>query len=147
IAKARASAKRALELDPNLTDAHRAQGTVLEFFDFNSAAAEAELRRASELAPHDAAVTANLSNLLATLGRLDEAVSLGQRAIALEPLRAASHGNLASYLTALGRYDEAEAAVRKAIELQPQSANYYAYLSRIQILRGKPAAAAELATQ
>ena len=70
-------------------------------------------------------VTANLAILLATLGRLDEAVALAQRAIALEPLRGGSHANLATYLTALGRYDEAEAALRKAIELQPQAATNY----------------------
>jgi adenylate cyclase len=92
-------------------------------------------------------VTAGLAFLMSDLGRLDEAVALAQQAIALEPLRTASHFNLAGYLTALGRYDEAEAAVRKAIELQPQSAQNYAYLSRIQILRGKPGAVVELAKQ
>ena len=55
--------------------------------------------------------------------------------------------NLALYLTALGRYDEAEAALRKAIELQPQSAQNYTRLAIIQILRGKPGAAVELAKQ
>src|SRR5204862_3911007 len=34
LAKAHASAKRALELDPNLADAHSAQGRILELFDF-----------------------------------------------------------------------------------------------------------------
>jgi len=147
IAKARASAKRALELDPNLADGHRAQGVILGLVDFNFAAAETEFRRAFELSPQNAAVTANLADLLATLGRLDEAVALGQRAIALEPLRSASHLNLATYLVALGRYDEAEAALRKVIELQPQSALNYVQVAIIQILRGKPGAAVELAKQ
>ena len=147
IAKARASAKSALDLDPNLADTHVAQGRILEYFDFNFAAVEAELRRAFELAPHDATVTSSLASLLFILGRLDEAVAIGQRAIALEPLRAASHFTLGRYLTALSRYGEAEAAVRKAVELQPQSANHYTSLSQIQILRGKPGAAVELAKQ
>ncbi|MGH7935684.1 MAG: tetratricopeptide repeat protein, partial [Chthoniobacterales bacterium] len=58
-----------------------------------------------------------------------------------------SHGRLAYYLLPLGRYDEAEASTRKAIELQPQAAWNYVRLVRIQILRGKPAAAVELAKQ
>ncbi len=58
-----------------------------------------------------------------------------------------SHQNLATYLTALGRYDEAEAALRKAIELQPQSAQNYMWLAIIQILRGNPGTAVELAKQ
>src|SRR5438477_4018818 len=51
--KARASARSALELDPNLADAHWAQGVVLRDLDFNFARAEAELRRAFELAPQN----------------------------------------------------------------------------------------------
>ncbi len=145
IAKARASAKRSLELDPNLADAHSAQGVTLRDIDRNFVEAEAEIRRALELAPQDASVTASFAVLLSRLGRLDEAAALAQRAIALEPLRGASHQNLAIPLTALGRYDEAEAAVRKAIELQPQSATSYERLAILQILRGKSGAAVEFA--
>jgi serine/threonine-protein kinase len=147
IAKARVSAKSALELDPNLAEAHSAQGGILHLVDFNFADAEVELRRAVELAPQNPAATSNLANLMATLGRLDEAVALLQRAIALEPLRSQNHFNLAMYLTALGRYDEAEAALRKAIELQPQSAQNYAWLAQIETLRGNSGPAVELAKQ
>ena len=85
--------------------------------------------------------------LLSELGRFDEAVALMQRAIAIDPLRATFHINLALDLIALGRYDEAEAALRKAIELQPQAARATYRLAMIQILRGKPGAAVELAKQ
>jgi TolB-like protein/Tfp pilus assembly protein PilF len=145
IAKARASAKRALELDPNLADAHSAQGGVLQLVDFNFAGAEAEYRGALELAPQNVGVIGNLANLLATLDRFDEAVALEKRAIALDPLRSQSHVNLAGYLIALARYDEAEAALRKAIELQPQSGTNYTSLAMIQILRGNAGAALEVA--
>jgi tetratricopeptide (TPR) repeat protein len=147
IAKARASAKSALDLDPNLADAHSAQGVVLMNIDLNFAGAEAEYRRALELAPQNPAVTGNLASLISNLGRLDETVGLQQQAIALEPLRVASHFNLAAYLTALGRYDEAEAALRKSIALQPQAAQNYMQLAIIQILRGNPGAAVDLAKQ
>ena len=147
IAKARASAKRSLDLDPNLADSHLAQGVVLMNNDFKFAEAEAEYRRALELAPQSAAVTSNLATLIAVLGRLDEAVALKQQAIALDPLRAASHVGLATNLTALGRYDEAEAALRKGIELQPRAAGNYYKLAVIQILREKPGPAVELAKQ
>jgi len=147
IAKARASAKTALALDPNLAEAHSAQGLVLMSVDFNFAGAEAEYRRALELAPQNLVATANLAILTSEFGRLDEAVALQQQVIALDPLRSASHFNLAIYLTALGRYDEAEAALHKAIALQPQSAQTYYHLAVIQILRGNSGAAVELAKQ
>ena len=146
-AKARASAKSALELDPNLAEAHSAQGLILVIFDFNFAKAEAEYRRALELAPQNLVATGNLANLVSKLGRLDEGVALQQQVIALDPLRAISHQNLAGYLIALGRYDEAEAALRKAVALQPQSAQNYMRLAVIQILRGNPGSAVELARQ
>src|SRR5256714_113518 len=72
IAKARASAKSALDLDPNLSEGHSAQGRILEVVDFNFADAEVEVRRALELAPQNPAVTNNLAGLLSDLGRLDE---------------------------------------------------------------------------
>jgi TolB-like protein/Flp pilus assembly protein TadD len=147
IARARELAKTALGLDPNLADSHLAQGRILELFDFNFAGAEAELRRALELAPQNPAVTSNLANLISDLGRLDEAAALAQRAIVLDPLRAASHYDLAIDLIALGRSDEAEAALHKSVELQPQSAQNYCYLAIIQILRGNSGAAVELAKQ
>ena len=147
IAKARASAKSALDLDPNLAEAHSAQGLVLVIFDFNFAKAEAEYRRALELAPQNLVATGNLANLMSKLGKLNEGVALQQQVIALDPLRAISHQNLAGYLIALGRYDEAEAALRKAIALQPQSAQNYMRLAVIQILRGNAGAAVELAKQ
>jgi TolB-like protein/Flp pilus assembly protein TadD len=147
MAKARASAKRALELDPNLSDGHLAQALVLELLDFNFAGAEAEYRRALELAPQNPPVINDLAILASELGRLDEAVALEQRAIALEPLRGTFHYARAHDLIALGRYDEAEAEMRKAIELQPKSAQNYLDLAIIQILRGNPSAAVELAKQ
>lgn len=146
-AKARTAAERALQLDPNLAEAHMAKGYVLHLFDFNFAAAEAEFRRALELAPQNSSMAMTLSSLLATLGRLDEAVTVAQRAVALDPLRSGVHSNLAPYLASLGRYHEAEAALRKAIALQPQAAQNHFWLAIIQILCGQPGAAVELAKQ
>ena len=84
---------------------------------------------------------------MSNLGRLDEAVVLSQRAIALDPLRVATHQNYATLSHRVRALREAEAALRKAIELQPQSAQTYMWLAIIQILRGKPGTAVELAKQ
>jgi len=146
-AKARASAERALQLGPNLAEAHMAKGYILHLFDFDFAGAEAEFRRALELAPQDPSTAMTLSSLLATLGRLDEAVTVAQRATVLDPLRSGVYSNLAAYLVPLGRYDEAESALRKSIALQPQAAQVYLWLTIIQILRSQPGSAVELAKQ
>ena len=147
LAKARSSADKAVELDPNLGLAHSAKASILANIDYDFTAAEAEFRRALDLAPQNPAVLSTMGGLLSRLGRLDEAVALLQRAVALDPLRGNSHGNLANYLVALGRYDEAEAATRKAIELQPGAPVNYQRLAVVNILRGKPGAAVESANQ
>ena len=146
-ATARTSAQSALALDPNLAEAHSAQGLVLKDIDFNFVGAEPEYRRAFELAPQNPVVISSLANLVAELGRLDEGVTLAQRAIALDPLRTQPRFNLALYLVALSRYDEAEAAMRKVIALQPQSAQNYLWLAIIQMMRGNAGAAVKLAKQ
>jgi tetratricopeptide (TPR) repeat protein len=120
---------------------------VLRDIDFNFAGAEPEYRRAFELAPQNPAVISSLANLTAQLGKLDEAVALQQRAIALDPLRIQSQFNLALYFVALGRHDQAEAGLRKAIALHPQSAQNYLWLAIIEIRRGNPGTAVELAKQ
>ena len=147
VAKARSSADKAVELDPNLGPAHSAKANILLSIDLTFTAAEAEFRRAIELAPQNPAVLSGFAILLGRLGRLDEAVALTQRAVALDPLRGNTHSNLANYLVALGRYDEAESATRKAIELQPKAPVNYRRLAEINILRGKPGAAVESAKQ
>ena len=148
IAKARASAKRALDLDPNLAEAHSAQGGILEDCRFQFR------RRGSGIPPRPRARAAECERdgesrqpavrYLAGSTKRSRSSSGRLRSSRYAPN---SHANLAIYLTALGRYDEAEAALRKAIELQPQSATNYLYLAMIQILRGKPGAAVELAKQ
>jgi TolB-like protein/Tfp pilus assembly protein PilF len=147
IAKARAAADTALLLDPDLSEAHLAKGGILRLFDFDFTDAEAQYRRAFELAPHNPGATQNLALVLALVGRLDEAVVLAQQATSLDPLRSGSIVNFGVYLALVGRYDEAEVMLRKAIALQPQAAQNYMQLTRIQIQHGRPGAALEAAKQ
>jgi TolB-like protein/Flp pilus assembly protein TadD len=147
IAKARASAERALNLDANLAEARLSQAAILRTVDFDFAGAEAEYRRALELAPQHPGLIGSLAVLMSVLGRLDESIALHQRAITIDPLLSLSYYDLGMELTALGRYDEADAALGKAIELQPQSAQNYLRQAVIQILRGKPGVAVALAKQ
>jgi Flp pilus assembly protein TadD len=113
-----------------------ARGTVLLSLESDLIGAEAEFRRALELAPQNPLVSHNLALLLTDLGRLDEAVAHDRQAIVLDPLRSTVQISLAVSLTALGRYDEAEAALRNyrsaAVRGDLQE------LAMIQILRGKP---------
>jgi tetratricopeptide (TPR) repeat protein len=144
-AEALAAAESALALDPNLAAAHAARGLVLESANFDWKRAEAEFRRAIELAPHDDASKATLADLLATLGHPEQAVELAREALTSDPLCASCYHWLASYLSPLHRLDEAEHAIRKAIELQPGHADFYTQLTVIAIQRGDFRAALDAA--
>jgi TolB-like protein/Tfp pilus assembly protein PilF len=146
-AKARAAADRALSLSPELAAAHLARGNVLLNADLDWHGAEAEFRRALELAPNDGYAKWSLGNLLAASGEVEQAIALTREALATEPLRATWYIWLSNYLSGLNRLDEAERAVRRAIELQPGAASYRYTLAIIEIQRGNAQAALTAAQQ
>ena len=146
-AQARAASAEALSLHPGLAAAHSARGYLLRVADFDWLGAEAEYRRALELAPSVASTKFSLANQLATVGQVERAIELTREALATEPLKAGWHEWLAVDLLGLNRLDEAEAAVRKAIELQPHAEGYYQTLTMIAIQRGDPRAALAAAQQ
>ncbi|MGH6877273.1 MAG: tetratricopeptide repeat protein [Rhizomicrobium sp.] len=140
LARAREHAEKAVALAPYLGVAHNALGIVLST-ESNWSGTEVQFRRAVQLAPANAAVKYNLSQLLAYFGQIEQAVALVRQALKLDPLRSAFYSNLAKYLMPLGRLDEAEKAIRSAIALQPDGPDFYVTLSQIEILRGNATAA------
>ncbi|HET8781087.1 MAG TPA: protein kinase [Pyrinomonadaceae bacterium] len=85
IAKARASAKKALQIDPDLPEAHTSLGVVQLRYDWDWAAAEKSFKRAITLAPDLASAHYWYSNLLAYTGRLTDSIVESERAKQLEP--------------------------------------------------------------
>jgi TolB-like protein/Flp pilus assembly protein TadD len=140
-AKARAAADRALALSPDLGAAHIARGLLLQNGEFDWRGAEAEFRRATELAPQDAYAKFYLGTLLASFGEVEQAIELTHQALAAEPLRSNWHNWLGLYFSGTNRLDEAERAVRKAIELQLDGPAYHQTLGVIEIQRGNAEAA------
>ncbi len=138
---ARASVDTALRLDPELAAAHLARGRLLRWADFDWFGAEAEFRRALQLAPNDGQATASLAQMQATLGHPQQALELIRQALTTDSLSASNYYGLSFFLMSLGRLDQAEQAVRKVIELQPTTDSAYAVLTGIEVLRGDAAAA------
>jgi len=145
--KARAAAERAVAEDPNSAEGHSALGQILVSVDRNAKGAEAEFRRAAELAPASADPKIGLSSIIGDFGLIEEAVELLQQAVRLEPLSANAHFDLARLLTSVGRYDEAAQSARKAIELQPGGAGTWEMLALVEAKRGDGEAALKAAAQ
>jgi TolB-like protein len=145
--KARAAAERAIAEDPNSAEGHAAFGQILVSVDRNAKGAEAEYRRAAELAPASAEPKIGLSSVIADFGEIEEAVELLQQAVRHEPLSVNAHFDLARLLATLGRYDEAVQAARKATELQPGGAGTWQMLALVEAKSGDGEAALQAAEQ
>ena len=145
--KARVAAERAVAEDPKSAEGHSALGQILVSVDRNAKGAEAEFRRAVELAPASADPKIGLSSIIGDFGQIEEAVELLQQAVRLEPLSTNAHFDLARLLTSLGRYDEAAQSARKAIELQPGGAGTWEMLALVEAKRGDGEAALKAAAQ
>jgi TolB-like protein/Tfp pilus assembly protein PilF len=115
--KAIASARKVLELDPDLPDGHAVMAYVLQR-QWRWAEAEAGYRRAVELDPNDSQAHYGLANLLACLGRFDEAVAIGRRARDLDPLSSWAR-DYGSILYLARRYDETIRELRTLALLEP----------------------------
>jgi serine/threonine protein kinase/tetratricopeptide (TPR) repeat protein len=84
--KAKASALRALELDPSLAEAYVSLGSVQMSYEWDWQGAEQSFRRAVELKPSYASARHLYGYLLVILGRFDEAAMHLDRARQLDPL-------------------------------------------------------------
>lgn len=113
------AAERAVELDPNLGEAHAALG-ILHSIRLNGPAARRELNRAVELTPSYAEAYGWLGWVHLCLGRPTEALGPAQQAVALSPLAPAYRVYLAEIYLANGEDGDALREARRAREIQPE---------------------------
>ena len=139
--KARAAADEALRLDPNVAAAHAARGLLLQWVDFDWTGAEAEYRRAVELAPADALTRFTLARLSATIGHPRQAIPMLRETLTVDPRSSSTWHWLGWTLAAVGQFEEAEQAAHQAVALAPASSFIAAGLVIIQIQRGETDAA------
>ena len=135
--KARGAAEKALELDESSGDAHAALGTVLTMYDWEWGRAEAEVRRALELAPRSTASLEAGIVYFGSLGWLDEAITLAQREIEVDPLGPKAHQNLGYLYCVARRFDDAELQLNKARDLDPHFAHAHATLGILYVGQGR----------
>ena len=111
------AARKALELDPDLADAHVLLANMY-MRQWKWAEAEAEYRRALGLNPNDAAAHDRFSDWLLCHGRMEEALAWARRARDLDPLGPSGHTIGWTFLNA-HRYDEAIREFRSALAVRP----------------------------
>jgi TolB-like protein/lipoprotein NlpI len=117
--KAKADARRAIALAPELAEAHLALAFVSEQGNLDFAQAREEHERALALAPGNAEVLRESGRFSALMGQYDAAIPALRRAVVLDPLARSSHLALARALYLARRYKDAAAAFREVISLDP----------------------------
>ncbi|MCH9651515.1 MAG: winged helix-turn-helix domain-containing protein [Deltaproteobacteria bacterium] len=129
---AREAALRALDLDPQLAEAHAAVAFVRLYFDYDPEAADLEFRRTLELAPNYAMAYHWRAGALSVLGRHEEAIAAMRRAVELDPLSMSVLSDSGWYYLFAGRYEEALQECRLTLEVMDygwaQACLFQAYL-------------------
>ena len=123
--KAEAAAKKALELDDTVAEAHTALGEALFYYEFDFPGSIREFQRAIELNPNYATAHHWYSDSpLTTLGRYDEAMAEIKRAVELDPLSLIINAEFGNTYYYERHYDEAIEQLRRTLEMD--SGFYYA---------------------
>jgi len=135
-AKAFSAVRKALELEPDLVDAHLVLAN-LQQEQWHWADAEAEYRRALELSPNDADAHAGLASWLMCQGRTDEALTWARRGRELSP-PTVSGDSIGWILFQSHRYDEAIRELRSALAVQPDDVDALLYLGFVLVANNQP---------
>jgi TolB-like protein/DNA-binding winged helix-turn-helix (wHTH) protein/Tfp pilus assembly protein PilF len=113
------AAMKALELDPDLAQAHLALARAKHHFDWDWAGAEVEYKRTIQLEPNYFIAHSAYAWLLTDVGRFDEALNELRRARDLDPASIVVATNLGRTLYHARRYDEAIVELQRAIAMDP----------------------------
>lgn len=124
---------RALELDPDLPQAHAANG-LMQTLVFDSRAAEEALEKAIDLQPSYPRAYRLLANLRWRQLRPDVAITLAEHAESLDPLSGPIRLELGRYYEAVGRFDNAMEKYVGAANLMPDNALSRIYIGALKFL-------------
>ena len=134
--RAREEARKAIELDETLAEAHTSLGWVTFIYDWDWAGAEREFTRAIQLNPHYATARQWHSWFLVAMGRVDEAISEGRIAMELDPA-SVSIRRSAGWLHYYARqYDAALDHLRRAFTMNPTSEETHRHLGLVYLQKG-----------
>src|SRR5262245_51574195 len=134
---AEAAARKAIELDESLAEAHVLLGMILYQFHFDWAGSEREFRRALELSPSDGEGHLAFSDFLSASGRFEEALAEAQRTRELDPVSDEPKLYVGRAFRAAGHYDRAIAEYQKTLQKNPRLPRANFQLGVALVLKGE----------
>ena len=118
-------ATRAVQLAPELAEAHQGLGRALHV-SLRLEEAAAEYKRALELDPNSKTARRSLADLDRAFGKSEEALAIYRQQLEAEPTDKAARTGLILSLLDLGRTDEAKGELEKAMQADPRNLNLLA---------------------
>ena len=134
--RAKAEARKAIELDESLAEAHTSLGWVTFIYDWDWPGAEREFRRAIELNPRYPVARQWYSWFLAAMGRFDEALTQGRTAIDLDPASVSIRRSMGWLQYYARQYDGALDNLRRALALNPTAEETHRLLGLVYLQQG-----------
>ena len=113
-------ATRAVQLAPDLADAHQGLGLALHV-SLRLDEAAAEYKRALELDPNSKSARRGLADLDRAFGKSEEALGFYRQQLEADPKDKAARNGLILSLLDLGRADEAKSELDKSLEADPRN--------------------------
>ena len=117
--KAKAAARRALEIDATLAEARAPLAYATFYSDWNWAEAQREMLRCLEEAPADATAPNYYASFLTALGRFEEALASWRRAQEIDPIAPVIRGGKGWTYFFAQRHEEAIRESEKSLEMDP----------------------------
>ena len=138
---ARAAVDTALRIDPNSALGHTAMSAIAIGYDRDLGAAARHLEHALKLEPANLDAIVQAAFLARRLGRLEQAIALGEYPVARDPANSGAHDELARAFMLAGRFDDAIAEFRTAMSLSPSLYWGHGSIGELLLLKGNPRAA------
>ncbi|HJR17080.1 MAG TPA: protein kinase [Gemmatimonadales bacterium] len=135
--RAKTQARKAIELDESLAEAHTSLGWVTFIYDWDWIAAEREFRRAIELNPRYSTARQWYAWYLMAMGRFDEALSEGRVAVDLDPASVSIRRSLGWLQYYCRQHDAALENLRRALTMNPTAEETHRLLGLVYMQTGK----------
>jgi len=145
--ESRKAVDQALKIEPNLAIAHVTLSDLEWNYMFDFEESRAEMRRARDLDPTDAAYTDFEAYDALIAGQFDRSVSLFRRLTQHDPLNAFRWYQLANTLWSAGRLTEAEDTMHSVLELNPSYPGAHCGFGEVLLDEHKPDAALAIMNQ
>jgi TolB-like protein/Tfp pilus assembly protein PilF len=135
--KAKEAARRAIEIDDGLAEAHASIAGIFKIYDWDWAAAEREYKKAIELNPNYATAHRMYASYLAAVGRAEESWREGKLAHELDPFSLVISMEIAWNCYMARDYERAAEEALRTLDLEPQFAAAQSTLGLVYEQKGQ----------